>query len=83
MLDPVEALGPACERDFHAGMLTSLVSAGPETVIDVLSQQAGLLLGVQNQLVEKQGLTIADNLREASQVNGLMCEQHFAILHSP
>lgn len=52
-------------------MLTSLVSAGPETVIEVLSQQAGLLLGVQNQLVEKQGLTIADNLREASQVNSL------------
>lgn len=42
--------------------------SGPEQVIDVLSQQAALLLTVQNQLVEKPGLTIADNLREASQV---------------
>ncbi len=45
-----------------------LQRGAPQGVIDILAAPSRMTLGVQAQLLEKQGLCIADELREARQI---------------
>lgn len=61
------------QQSGRGGGHVASAGGGGGGVIDILAAPSRITLGVQAHLLEKQGLCIADQLREARQVSVCMC----------